>query len=44
MVLSEDCDVTMLQTLADQRGLKFNKIFTVNGWWEKNVVYKIVVK
>jgi release factor glutamine methyltransferase len=44
MVLSEDCDLNAITTLASNAGLKLDNIFTVNGWWEKNEVYKISTK
>lgn len=44
MVLSEDCDAIAIQAIAMQSGLKLDKIFTGNGWWEKNDIYKIAAK
>lgn len=44
MILSKDCDIQKIQTIAQSNHLDLNLIKTEKSFWEVNYLYKIVEK
>jgi release factor glutamine methyltransferase len=41
MILSDGCDLEMIQSFASQNMLNLNNVYTKQNWLEKNSIYKI---
>jgi len=41
MVLSDECDITMVKALAEENGFALNVIFEKKKYWETNYIFEI---
>jgi release factor glutamine methyltransferase len=44
MVLSEDCDITMIKAIATKYYFIFEQVFTKKIFWERNFIFKIILQ
>jgi release factor glutamine methyltransferase len=42
MILSEDCDITMIKNIAATNYFTFEEVFTKKIFWERNFIFKII--